>query len=56
MYSIFCILPCVEIGCKRLFLMQKHSNEQDQALFSDHSQYFFEFILHLTVYIKIFIP
>ena len=28
MYSVFCIVPCVEVACKGLFLMQQHSKEQ----------------------------
>ena len=39
--DVFCILPCVEVTCKGLFLIQQHSKEQGQALVSDHSQHYF---------------
>ena len=34
MHSVFCIVPCVVVACKGLFLIQKHSEEQGQALYS----------------------
>ena len=37
MYSVFCIVRCVKVECKGLFFIQQHSNEQVQALVSDHS-------------------
>ena len=38
MHSVFCIVPCVEVPCKGLFLIQKHSEQQGQALVFNHSQ------------------
>ena len=46
MYDVFCIEPCVEVACKRLFFIQQHSKEQGQALVSDHCQHCFGFMLH----------
>ena len=37
MYSVPCIVHCVEVACKGLFFIQQHNNEQVQALVSDHS-------------------
>ena len=28
MHSVFCIVSCLEVACKGLFLIQKHSEEQ----------------------------
>ena len=56
MHSVFCIVPCVEATCKGLFLMQKHSEEQGQALFCNHSQHCFGYIFISERTIIIFIP
>ena len=53
---VFCIVPCVEVTCKGLFLIQQHSKEKGQALVSDHSQHCFGSMLHLRVYNYNFIP
>lgn len=49
-YSVFCIVPWVELACKGLLLLQEHCKEQHQTLVSDHCQYCFRSILHLRVY------
>ena len=55
MYSVFSIVPCVEVSCKGLFLMQQHSKEQVQALVFNHSQHCLDlcFILECII---IFVP
>ena len=50
MHSVFCIVPCVEVECKGLFLIQKHSEEQGQALVFNHSQRCFGYMLHFREY------
>ena len=54
MHSVFCTVPCVEVACKGLFLIQKHSEEQSQALVFNHSQHCFGYMLHFRVYNYIF--
>ena len=44
---LLCIAPCVEVACKRLFLIQQHSKEQGQALVFDPSQDCFGLMFHL---------
>ena len=39
MHSVICVVSCVEIVCKGLFLIQKHNEEQGQALAFNHSQH-----------------
>ena len=50
MHSLFFIVPWVEVACKGLFLTQKHSEEQDQALAFNHSEQCFEHMVHFRVY------
>ena len=50
MHSVFCIVPCVEVVCKGLFLIQKHNEEQGQALVFNYSQSCFGYMLHFRVY------
>ena len=50
MHSVFCIVPCVEVACKGLFPLQKHSEELGQALVFNHSQHSFRYMLHFRVY------
>ena len=50
MHSVFCIAPCVEVACKRFFLIQKHSEEQGQALVFNYFQQCFGHMLHFRVY------
>ena len=53
MYSVSCIVHCVEIACKDLFFIQQHSNKQSQALqalVSGHIQHFFGSALHFRFY------
>lgn len=48
--DVFCILPRVEVTCKGLFLIQQHSKEQGQALVSDHSQHYLDFMYNFRMY------
>ena len=48
-HSVFCIVPCVEVACKRLFLIQKHSEEQGQALVFNQSQHYLGYMLHFRM-------
>ena len=50
MHSLFFIVPCVEVACKGLFLIQKHSEEQDQALVFNHSEQCFGHMVHFRKY------
>ena len=50
MYSVFSIVPCVEVSCKEFFFMQQHSKEQGQALVFDYPQQRFGFMLQFRVY------
>ena len=50
MHSVFFIVPCVEVACKGLFLIQKHSEEQGQTPVFNHSQQCFGYMLHFRVY------
>ena len=56
MHSVFCIVPCVEVACKGLFLKQKHSEGQGQALVFNHSQHFLDICFISECIIIIFIP
>ena len=49
MRSVFCILLYVEVACKRIFLIQNHSEEQGQALIFNHPQHCFGYMLHFRV-------
>ena len=50
MHIVFCIVPCVEVACKRLILIQRHSEKQGQALAFNHSQHCFGHMLYSRVY------
>ena len=50
MHSVFFIVPCVEVACKGLFFIQKHSEEQGQALVFNHYQQCFGHVVHFRVY------
>ena len=50
MHNVFCIVACVEVTCKGLFLIQRRSEEQCQALVFNHSQHCFGHMLHFRVY------
>ena len=45
--SVLFIVPCVEVACKGLFLIQK---EQGEALVFNHSQQCFGHMPHFRVY------
>ena len=49
-YSVFCIVPGVEVSCEGLFLMQQHKKKQGQALVFDQSQHCFGLMLRFRVY------
>ena len=50
MHSVFCIVHCMEVACKGLFLIQNYSEEQIQTLVFNHSQHYFGNMLHFRVY------
>ena len=50
MHSGFFIVPCAEVACKAVFLIQNHNEEQGQALIFNHSQQCFGHMLHFRVY------
>ena len=54
--SVLFNVPCVEVACKGLFLIQKHNEEQGEALVFNHSQQCCGHMPHFRVYNYNFIP
>ena len=48
MFSVFCVVPCVEVVCEEFFLIQHHCKEQSQVSVSDHPFLYLCFLSIIT--------